>query len=391
MMSSFIKKALIGTGIAGLAAVGYGVHFMQTEMAGVGLPWVSEVDLPDFPDYPTPKASLDVSDQGDIYFQTKSPYDLSVLLNDYANAKPTTGKGALHLPDNASADNPVPAIIILHGSGGIAPGREDRYAKFYNDLGVAAFILDYYAPRGARLDLPYTYKVLSTTEVDIIHDAIKALELLGTHPAIAGDRIGVTGYSYGGMVTRYLQDPRFKEIIAPNAPDFAAHIDTYGPCHQTMGSDKTTNAPYLALRGDQDNSIDLKVCEQTDTVMLAEGTPVEAHILEGAGHAWENDRPRVMGDHPYVTGCSFSFDAHGDPLVNDSPVFKASANATRGERAYARGMLMIEASKCLGKGYIGGKDDDADRKAKAIITDFIGRTLNSEQGYQVPEQQAAAL
>ena len=386
-MSKLIKKILLGTSVIGITAFGGGVYYLQTEMAGIGLPWVSEVDLPVFPDYPQAKMQLDINASGDIYFETKSPYDMSVLFNQYDQAVDTTGKGDLSLPANASADNPVPAMIILHGSGGIAPGREDRYQQFYNDLGIATFVLDYYAPRGASLDLPYTNKVLSTTEIDIIHDAIKALDLLGTHPAIDGNRIGVTGYSYGGMVTRYLQDPRFKAIISPETPDFAAHIDTYGPCHQTMGNEATTGAPYLALRGDQDASVDLAVCDKVEAVMVANGTPVESHVLKGAGHAWENNMPQVMGDYPFVFGCSFSFNPQGQATVDDALAPQASENATRGERAFARAMLMMDARHCLGSGYLVGKDDKADQAAKALITEFVGRTLLKPSVEQYTDSQ----
>jgi len=372
---NIIKKALLCVSVAAVALVGYGVNFMQTQYAGIGLPWTDEVDLPAFPSYPEPQSVLKDGDEGLIYFATKSPYDMTVLLGDYEQIPTMTGRGTLRMPESASAEQPVPAMILLHGSGGIAPGREERYAKFYNDLGIAVFILDYYDPRGAELDMPYTYKVLSTTEIDIIHDSIKALELLGTHPAIDGTRIGVTGYSYGGMVVRYLQDPRFKAIVAPNAPEFAAHIDTYGPCHQTMGEIKTNGAPYLSLRGDEDASISVEVCDAVEAKMAAAGTPVERHVFAGAGHAWEVDRPRVMGDHPYVTGCSFSYDAAGVPTVDGAAVRMAKPGEGRNRQAFARGMLMSDVRHCLGSGYIVGRDDDTDQKAKAIITDFVQRTL----------------
>lgn len=372
---NFIKKIMLFVSVAAFAVVGYGIYFMQTQYAGIGLPWTEEVNLPQFPNYPEAQLVLEEGDKGLVYFETKSPYDMTVLLGDYEKIPTMTGRGTLHMPESASAEQPVPAMIVLHGSGGIAPGREDRYAKFYNDLGVAVFVLDYYHPRGAKLDMPYTYKVLSTTEIDIIHDSIKALALLGTHPAIDGTRVGVTGYSYGGMVARYLQDPRFKEIIAPSAPEFAAHIDTYGPCHQTMGEIKTNGAPYLSLRGDTDASISIEVCDAVEAKMAAAGTPVERHVFAGAGHAWEVDRPRALGDHPYVTGCSFSYDPSGVSTVDGAPARMAKPGEGRNKQAFARGMLMSDVRHCLGSGYIGGRDDDTDKKAKAVIADFLQRTL----------------
>jgi len=160
--------------------------------------------LPNFADYPEAKTQLSAGDSGDIYYPIKSPYDFSRILNGYDDLKPHTGKGTLVLPVGASSDNPVPAMVILHGSGGIKEGREMRYAKLFAQNGIAGFVVDYYEPRGVKADTVYQMKTMIATEVDVMSDAYSALKVLGTHPAIDASRIGVTGYSYGGMATRYV-------------------------------------------------------------------------------------------------------------------------------------------------------------------------------------------
>lgn len=111
--------------------------------------------LPAFPTYPNPVTSLGEGDDGLIYFQTKSPYDFSRVLNGFDVLPINTGKGTLVLPAGASAQNPVPAMVILHGSGGIKKGREFNYAKWFAENGIAGFVVDYYAPRGVSKDTPY--------------------------------------------------------------------------------------------------------------------------------------------------------------------------------------------------------------------------------------------
>ena len=212
--------------------------------------------LPTFPDLPPAQSKLRAEQSGEIYFPIKSPYDFSRVLSGYDALPETSGKGTLVLPEGSNAESPVPAMIILHGSGGIVEGREFEYAKLFSENGIAAFVVDYYAPRGVVSDTPYVMKTMIATEVDIMSDAYSALKVLGTHPAIDVSRIGVTGYSYGGMATRYVLDDRLKTIMAPNVPPFALHMDIYGPCHQTTGHTGTTGAPYLAIQGDSDNTID---------------------------------------------------------------------------------------------------------------------------------------
>lgn len=374
------KLLLILLGVIVIGA-GAGIYYVESKYLGIGLPWNDSVDLAEMPNLPEPFTQLTADSSGKVYFPTKSPYDFSRLLTGFDKLPSHSGVGELYLPDDASAENPVPAIIILHGSGGIKAERETAYAAMFNKMGIAAFVLDYYTPRGNPEEEHYIRKVLSATESDIIVDAFSALKLVGTHPAIDAAKIGVTGYSYGGMVTRYVLDPRLKNIVAPDVPPFALHMDFYGPCHQTLGEDQTTGGAYLAIFGDQDNSVDPKACAKVQETLKANGVSVESHMLKGAGHAWESSVERAMSDNPYVRDCEFSYHPEtGDPLVDGEPVSKAKVDATRGERAFVRTAISIETPQCIGEGYIVGNDPISDKKAKAIMTEFLKKQGFATEG-----------
>ena len=67
------------------------------------------------------------------------------------------------MPENMEVGKVVPAMILLPGSGGIAPGREHEYAAWLNKHGIAAFVVEYYEPRGlvkgcSGLSLPGDFK-----------------------------------------------------------------------------------------------------------------------------------------------------------------------------------------------------------------------------------------
>jgi len=367
-----VKKFLLALLALIIVGAGAGIYYVETKYLGIGLPWNDSIDLAEIPDLPEPVAELTADSDGKIYFATKSPYDFSRLLAGFDDLPSHSGVGELFMPEEASAENPVPAIIILHGSGGIRPEREIEYAKMFNNMGIAAFVLDYYTSRGDASEEHYIRKVLSATESDIIVDAFVALKLIGTHPSIDAEKIGVTGYSYGGMVTRYVLDPRLKEIVAPDVPPFALHMDFYGPCHQTLGEDATTGGAYLAIFGDQDNSVDPEACARVQETLKANGVSVESHMLEGAGHAWETNIPRAMGDSPFVRNCDFSYDPEtGHPLVDGKPVAHPGDDATRGEWAFIRTAISIETPQCIGEGYIIGSDPKSDKKAKTIMVEFL--------------------
>lgn len=375
-----LKKIAIALVATALLLAGGAVYYIQTQYAGIGLPWVSSIELPEFPELPEPQSMLTEGQSGDIYFATRSPYDFSELLHNYDNALRNTGKGALILPEGASAENPVPAMIILHGSGGMDPDREPEYARLFAEHGIAALILDYYSVRGVTSDSIYLMKTLSASDTDIIVDAYSALKLLGSHPAIDAERIGVTGYSYGGMATRYTLDARVKEIIAPEVPPFAAHIDVYGPCHQTLGGGKTTGGAYLAIYGDEDNSVDVAQCQPVYKAIEAGGSTVEQLLIPGAGHAWESkSRERKEYDFPYIRGCEFTFDSESGAFhVNGRATPPAPEGSGRNERAYARAAIGIYAPECIKQGYIVGDDPQADSQAKAKMLEFLKRHLQPD-------------
>ena len=336
-----------------------------------------ELPLPSFPDYPAATTKLSADDSGTIYYPIKSPYDFSRVLNGYENLDTHTGIATLTLPKGASADSPVPAVVIIHGSGGIKTGREDRYATLFAENGIASFVIDYYAPRGVQDDTIYQMKTMIATEVDVISDAYSALNVLGTHPAIDATRIGVTGYSYGGMATRYVMDDRIKNIMAPDVPAFALHMDIYGPCHQTTGHSGTTGAPYLAIHGDNDNSVDPALCQEVYKDLEAAGTSVESHVMPGAGHAWENATPRaIFEEGSYVRGCKFTWDPEtGAFLVDGEAGFQPAPDMTRPQRAMVRAGLGELAGKCVGQGYLVGSDPKTDKASKAIQIDFMKRVF----------------
>jgi len=336
-----------------------------------------ELTLPPFPDYPSPKSKLTADDTGVIYYPIKSPYDFSRILQGYEQLETHSGIGVLVMPETASAQDPVPAMVILHGSGGIKDGREMEYAELFADNGIASFVLDYYAPRGVIETTPYVMKTMIATEVDIMSDAYSALKVLGTHPFIDARRIGVTGYSYGGMATRYVLDERLKDIMAKDVAPFALHMDIYGPCHQTLGHNVTTGAPYLAVHGDADNSVDPALCQIVYKDIEAGGSKVESHVIAGAGHAWENNDPITEFDGSYVRGCQFSFHPETGAFLVDgkSSRFQPLPEMSRPQRAMVRAGLGELAGGCIGKGYTVGRNLAADQQSKALQLEFMKRVF----------------
>jgi dienelactone hydrolase len=348
--------------------------------------------LPGFPDFPPPLIELDEGASGRIYYPTATPFDLDVILAGMEDALPTTGVGTLFMPETASAEAPVPAMVVLHGSGGITPGREMAYGELLAAHGIAAFVVDYYEPRGVTRDTNYMLRVLSVTEFDAVTDAYAALRLLATHPRIDGARIGVMGFSYGGMAARFAMDERVRAVLAPQSRGFAAFVDYYGPCFQDLQTAAVNGAPLLTLRGTEDASNDLDACRQREAQLAALGARVETHVYEGAGHAWEAETPRrLFEESPYVAGCTIVYDADGYSSMNGVPIVDAPPGTSREERIATRMASGGSMGDCVKSGYVIGRDDATLTRSNAALLAFLERTFGlaeAERGFT--EQQLEA-
>ncbi len=338
----------------------------STRFAG----FVVSLVIPEFPYYPPARLRLMELDEGKLYFVTYSPYDFDVIINDLSVAPQTTGIGYLSLPDNASPDQPVPAMILLHGSGGIKEDREQEYARLLNENGIAAFLINYYMPRGVTEDTNYFLGAISSTEFDIVADAYSSLNLLSTHPSIDPQRIGVMGFSYGGMAVKAAIDDRVRQQISPDSPGFAVFVDFYGPCFQNFGTTQVNGAPLLTLRGDADASNDLVACRKREDEYRALGMTVQTHIYPGAGHAWEADMEEDQ-DSPYIRGCEIQYDEMGRAFVNDTYLVDVPLETTREQRIASRLRTGAALLDCVHEGYSGGRHDATKQKSDRHLIDFL--------------------
>ena len=152
-----MRKIVIGLAIVGALA------FAGWQLVG-GAAGVVDVALPAFPDYPPPAERLTAGAEGPPLLRLDHALRLRRPDRDLSHATPTSGRGTLFLPAEASPGSPAPAMVLLHGSGGISPGREMETAEWLASQGIAGFVVDYYDPRGVTPETNYMLRVLSITE-----------------------------------------------------------------------------------------------------------------------------------------------------------------------------------------------------------------------------------
>jgi dienelactone hydrolase len=175
---------------------------------------------------------------------------------DFLNGKtgtPVNIAGALRLPRVGSEK--LPAVILLHGSGGMqgygSPSEE--WSRELNAIGIAIFRIDSFASRGIVETVTDQSRL---GRLNMIIDAYRALQLLAAHRQIDPSRVAVMGFSRGAQSAVYSSLPRFQATHGlPKGLEFAAHIGLYTPCNTTYQGEDTITKPIRLLHGMDDDYV----------------------------------------------------------------------------------------------------------------------------------------
>jgi len=191
----------------------------------------------------------------------------------------------------AGATGKVPAVLILHGSGGV-DGRGAFHAKALQEAGIATLEITMFAqgrrPRdGHGATMPH---------------AAAALKWLAARPDIQADRLGVMGFSYGGGMTLLMASELLQEQLGTDVPRPVAFAPFYPSCgrltqnfsrptYSFYGADKRMGAtPMLIHIGTRD---DYETAERPcDTLVATWPAPARERAtvrnLEGATHGFDS-------------------------------------------------------------------------------------------------------
>ena len=181
----------------------------------------------------------------------------------------------------ASGSGKAPAIVIVHGSGGVTAAREGFWATELSQVGIAALVTDSFTPRGVSTTMDDQTRVNQT---QMVGDAYAALAFLAGQPDVDATRIAVMGFSKGGVVALITADRRTR----PDARGFAAHVPLYPGCTLQYRHPQPT-APILVLIGASDNYTGVKTCADFVERIRAAGGSVQLKTYPGAHHGFDGD------------------------------------------------------------------------------------------------------
>jgi dienelactone hydrolase len=284
----------------------------------------------------------------------------TVTLNDsdflagQSGGQSVTIAGELRLP---KANDKLPAVILLHGSGGISGSGSmiDEWSGEINQLGIATFVVDSFAGRGI------VSTVMDQTQLgrlNMVADAYRALELLAKHPRIDSNRIAVMGFSGGGHSALYSTMNRLYATLGPaNGLRFAAHIALYPDCTTTYLEDtEVSGKPIRILHGSLDNYVPVASCRAYVERLMKAQKDVNLIEYPEAYHAFDAPvyrSPSFLVDAPTTRRCHL-VEAEDHQIIN---------RETQRPFSYA--------DDCVERGPTIAYNEAASSNARIFIRDFL--------------------
>jgi dienelactone hydrolase len=282
------------------------------------------------------------------------------VLTGSKEGKAVTLAGELRIPRTGT--DRLPAVILLHGSGGIS-GREDGWSRQFNTIGVATFILNSFTGRGL-VSTVADQDQLGRLAMTI--DAYRALERLAKHPRIDPARIAVMGFSRGGQAALYSSLKRLYRMHGPaSGLEFAAYITLYANCGTTYVDDHdVADRPIRMFHGTADDYVPVAPCRAYVERLRAKGKDVLLTEYADARHVFDNPalQTPVRVAHAQTTrGCRL--EEGPDGRIINSQTKQPFSNA---------------GDPCVEKGVTIAYNADAHAQALIAVKEFVVTTLKPQ-------------
>ena len=187
---------------------------------------------------------------------------------------------------------PYPILVFNHSSGG-ARLYSNKWFKFNRQQakmllkkGIAVMFVDNFNGRNV-ISAGADQAQVSTYSFYI--DAFMTLEYLSKDPKINIKKVGITGWSRGGMNSLAIAEKRIRDILISKDLYFKASLPRSVECRQSgffKNPQPIKETKVWMVNGKNDDASHASVCEEYGKKMKANGADIEVTTKAGWGHGF---------------------------------------------------------------------------------------------------------
>jgi carboxymethylenebutenolidase len=166
-----------------------------------------------------------------------------------------------------------PAVLALHGSGGIREGWAEQPSRLLAGQGYSVFVVHFFE----RTDtLRADYHTTQKNFPDWMRTIGDAVTFAAQHDSVDPNRVGLLGFSLGAFLSLAVAsvDVRVKAVV-----DFFGGMPEELQGFQRM-------PPVLILHGEDDRVVPVSEATKLQQLLERAGTPYEIKLYPGAGHGF---------------------------------------------------------------------------------------------------------
>ena len=188
---------------------------------------------------------------------------------------------------------PFPMLVFNHASGG-AWLFANEWFKFDRQMakqllkkGIAVVFVDNFTGRSV-VSADEDQGQVSTYSFYI--DAFMTLEYLSKDPRVNIKKVGITGWSRGGMNSLAIAETRIRDALISKDLYFAASLPRSVECRQSgffRNPQPIKETKILMVNGKIDDASHAHICEEYGEKMKANGADIKVTTKAGWGHGFE--------------------------------------------------------------------------------------------------------
>ncbi len=170
------------------------------------------------------------------------------------------------------SDKQFPAVIALHGSGGMRESFSDQPARMLAASGYAVFLLHYFERTGTAFAYEPAIRENFVPWMETIADA---MTYVGELSRVEKDRIALVGFSLGGYLALSVgsKDPRVKAVV-----------EFCGGLPEELVAETAVMPPTLILHGEADNIVPVSEAQRVKELLELTNSAYEMKVYPGVGH-----------------------------------------------------------------------------------------------------------